>query len=353
MINKKIRVLIVDDSIFVQTILTKCLSLDPEIEVIGSAADPYEARDKIVNLKPDVLTLDVEMPKMNGLEFLKKLMPQYPMPVIMVSSLTNRSSQITLDALSAGAVDFVVKPSPNLDGGLSGLIEVIQEKIKIASKVNVKNRQSGKSSSKEIQSIEGCSGLALHSKIIAIGASTGGTDAIETIIKTFPKNMPSTVIVQHMPTGFTKLFADRINSKCQVNVKEAESGDILSPGTVLIAPGGYQMTLVKTNLEYRVLCRQGELVCGHAPSVEVLFNSVAQVAGPNAIGVMLTGMGHDGADAMVKMRKAGAKTMAQDEATSVVFGMPKEAYERGGAEVLVPLDRIPTKVNQYLFTGDK
>ncbi len=352
MIRKKIRVLIVDDSSFVRTILTKGLSLDPQLEVIGNAADPYEARDKIVNLKPDVLTLDVEMPKMNGLEFLKKLMPQYPMPVIMVSSLTRRSSQITLDALSAGAVDFVTKPASNLDGGLSGLMEVIQEKIKIASKVNFKNRRNEGCSSREIQSIEGCSGFALHSKIIAIGASTGGTDAIETIIQTFPKNMPGTVIVQHMPAEFTRLFADRINSKCKVSVKEAESGDLVSPGTVLIAPGGYQMTLVKTNSKYRVLCRQGELVCGHAPSVEVLFNSVAQVAGPNAIGVMLTGMGHDGADAMVNMKKSGAKTLAQDEATSVVFGMPKEAYVRGGAEVLVPLDRIPKKVNQYLFRGN-
>ena len=338
--KEKIRVLVIDDSAMVREIFKQGLSLDPEIEVVGTAPDPYIARDKIIELKPDVLTLDVEMPKMDGVEFLRRLMPQYPLPVLMVSSLTQKGKKITIEALAAGAVDFVSKPTSNIAQGLNQMLDELRSKVKIAAKANVAGwkRKSSEQTSPKIQAP--CALAESTDKVIAIGASTGGTEAIREIVTTFPPDMPGIVIVQHMPAGFTKMFADHLNDQCAMEVKEAEMSDRVMVGRILIAPGDFHMKLYRSGGIYRVECMKGDTVCGHRPSVEVLFNSVALSAGANAIGIMLTGMGHDGADGMVAMRRAGARTIAQDEATSVVFGMPKEAYIRGGAETLVPLHDI-------------
>ncbi|GAB4327901.1 MAG: protein-glutamate methylesterase/protein glutamine deamidase [Calditrichia bacterium] len=343
-----VRVLIVDDSALVRQILAKGLSMDPEIEVVGTASDPYIARDKILQLRPDVLTLDVEMPRMDGLEFLKKLMPQYPIPVIMVSALTQRGSQITLEALSSGAVDFVVKPAADVSRQLLGMMQELQKKVKMAATVDVSHWKNPEKVRRIIKKVKSEALAVTTDKVIAIGASTGGTEALRKVLMAMPSNTPGTVIVQHMPAGFTKMFAKRLNELCEMEVKEADNNDRVMTGRVLVAPGDYHMQLIRSGGEYRVILKKGDPVCGHRPSVEVLFNSVAKSAGSNAIGVMLTGMGHDGADAMVAMRQAGARTMAQDEATSVVFGMPKEAFLRGGAEKLVPLDEIPQTIHEYL-----
>ncbi|MFH1139507.1 MAG: chemotaxis response regulator protein-glutamate methylesterase [Pseudomonadota bacterium] len=351
--KRRIRVLIVDDSALVRDILARGLAADPGIEVVGTAPDPYVARDRIVELKPDVLTLDVEMPRMDGVDFLRKLMPQYPIPVVMVSALTQRGKKITLDALEAGAVDFVAKPSTDVARGLSAMMMELLTKVKIASTANVSHWKA-KRPEAPIRARTGSKALDESSdKVIAIGASTGGTEAIRSIISQFPPNTPGTVIVQHMPAGFTKAFAERLNTQAAMEVKEAADGDRVMPGRVLLAPGGFQMTVVRSGGVYRVQIKSGEKVCGHIPSVEVMMNSVAEYVGSNAVGVMLTGMGRDGADAMLAMRKAGARNIAQDEATSVVFGMPKEAYERGGAERLVPLGDIPQAVLDLLAGGFK
>lgn len=347
--SQKIRVLIVDDSALVRQLLAKGLGMDPEIEVVGTASDPYVARDKIVQLKPDVMTLDVEMPRMDGVDFLRRLMPQYPIPVLMVSSLTQRGKQITLDALDAGAVDFVAKPSTDLARGLSGMLQDLRAKVKQTSKANVshwKNKQVVRSSSSARAPQKALAEST--DKVIAIGASTGGTEAIRQMVTQFPVSMPGVVIVQHMPAGFTKMFADRLNQLCAMDVKEAANGDRIMPGRILVSPGGLHMRVVRSGGIYKVQCEPGENVSGHCPSVDVLMNSVAQHVGSNAIGVMLTGMGSDGAAGMLAMRQAGARNLAQDEATSVVFGMPKVAYERGGAERLLPLDRIAPAVIDLL-----
>ncbi|MBN2802635.1 MAG: chemotaxis response regulator protein-glutamate methylesterase [Deltaproteobacteria bacterium] len=347
--NRKIKVLIVDDSAMVRQILKDGLSRDEGIEVVGAAPDVFAARDMIVRLKPDVLTLDVEMPKMDGVEFLRRLMPQYPIPVVMVSSLTVKGKKITMDALEAGAIDFVSKPTSDVARGLSGMLSELRTKIKIASTANVSHWKN-KRVQKAVRTVESSSSLAESTdKVIVIGASTGGTEAIREVIERFPRNTPGVVIVQHMPGGFTKVFSDRMNSLCQMEVKEAENDDRVLQGRVLIAPGGErQMTIVRSGGVYRVKLEEGEKVCGHRPSVEVLMQSAALSVGSNAIGVMLTGMGHDGADGMVAMRRAGARTLAQDEASCIVYGMPKEAYERGGAETLVPLNNIASHVISIL-----
>lgn len=346
----RIKVLIVDDSALVRNILANGLSRDPQIQVVGKAADPYQARDLIVHRRPDVLTLDVEMPRMDGLEFLKKLMPQYPIPVIMVSALTKRGAEVTLDALASGAVDFVTKPAMNVANGLEMLMKELREKVKMAARVDVSSWKKRRFTVSQTVRKPMSSLSESTDKVIAIGASTGGTEALKVVISQFPANMPGVVVVQHMPPGFTKMFSDRLNTLCAMDVKEAETGDRIMTGRVLIAPGGKHMSVVRSGGVYQVRCHDGELVCGQKPSVDVLFRSVAKWVGSNAVGVMLTGMGSDGADGMVEMRKAGARTLAQDEQTSVVFGMPKEAYERGGAERLVPLDRIPVAVRDLLST---
>jgi len=338
--SKVIRVLVVDDSALVRNILKDGLSLDPNIEVVGTAADPYIARDKIVELRPDVMTLDVEMPRMDGVAFLRKLMPQYPIPTVMVSSLTQRGKQITMDALEAGAVDFVAKPTSNVAAGLNAMLLELRAKIKIASTANVSHWK-GKRPLQPLHAQTTARALAESTdKVIAIGASTGGTEAIRQIIETFPATTPGVVIVQHMPPGFTKMFSDRLNQLCQMQVKEAEDGDRIRSGLILVAPGGMQMKVERSGGFYQVRCGGSLKVSGHCPSVDVMMHSVAQHVGANAIGAMLTGMGQDGAEGMLAMKNSGARCIAQDEATSVVFGMPKVAYEKGGAERLVALEKI-------------
>ena len=336
-----VRVLVVDDSALVRNILSQGLSMDPGIEVVGTASDPYIARDKIVELQPDVLTLDVEMPRMDGVAFLRKLMPQYPLPVVMVSSLTQRGKQITMEALEAGAVDFVAKPTSNVSAGLSAMLMELRSKIKIASTANVSHWKGKRPIAQQKQSVAGSAALAESTdKVIAIGASTGGTEAIRRVIEKFPASTPGTVIVQHMPGGFTKMFSDRLNQLCPMQVKEAEHGDRVRTGLVLIAPGGRQLEVVRSGGFYEVRLGGTDKVSGHCPSVDVMMHSVAKHVGANAVGAMLTGMGQDGSEGMLAMKNAGSHCIAQDEASSVVFGMPKVAFEKGGAERLVPLDKI-------------
>ncbi len=342
---KRIRVLVVDDSALVRELLTAGLAKDPELEVVGSAANPYIARDKIVELRPDVLTLDVEMPRMDGVDFLRRLMPQYPIPVIMVSALTQKGAQITLEALEAGAIDFVTKPSTDVARGLNQMLADLRQKIKMAAKVDLsawKNRAVRRESPGPVKVRTALSEST--DKVIAIGASTGGTEAIRRVISAFPANMPGIVIVQHMPPGFTKHFSDNLNEICEMDVQEAKTGDRVMPGRVLIAPGGKHMTVRRSGGIYLVDCQEGENVNGHCPSVDVLFHSVARYVAGNAVGVILTGMGGDGAEGLLAMRQAGARTIAQDEATCVVFGMPKVAIDRGGVEKIGPLDTIPQMI---------
>ena len=342
---KRIRVLVVDDSALVRELLTAGLAKDPELEVVGSAANPFIARDKIVELRPDVLTLDVEMPRMDGVDFLRRLMPQYPIPVIMVSALTQKGAQITLEALEAGAIDFVTKPSTDVARGLNQMLADLRQKIKMAAKVDLsawKNRAVRRESPGPVKVRTALSEST--DKVIAIGASTGGTEAIRRVISAFPANMPGIVIVQHMPPGFTKHFSDNLNEICEMDVQEAKSGDRVMPGRVLIAPGGKHMTVRRSGGIYLVDCQEGENVNGHCPSVDVLFHSVARYVAGNAVGVILTGMGGDGADGLLAMRQSGARTIAQDEATCVVFGMPKVAIDRGGVEKIGPLDSIPQMI---------
>jgi two-component system chemotaxis response regulator CheB len=342
---KKIRVLIIDDSALVREILKVGLSKDSELEVVGTAADPFVARDKIIELKPDVLTLDVEMPRMDGVEFLKKLMPQYPIPTVVVSALTKKGGAITMAAFEAGAVEVVTKPSVDVARGLNEMLADLRAKVKIAAATNVTAWKKNREISAKYTRIQSDKSLAESTdKVVAIGASTGGTEAIRKVLSLLPNTMPGIVIVQHMPAGFTKHFADSLNNICELKVKEAESGDRILPGNVLIAPGGFHMSVYRSGGIYQVDCKPGENVNGHCPSVEVMMSSVARYVGANAVGVMLTGMGGDGAEGMLEMRKAGARTMAQDESTCVVYGMPKVAFEKGGAEYLVPLQKIPEKI---------
>lgn len=339
-VKQKIKVLIVDDSLLFRETLSREMSKDLGIEVVGTASDPFIVRDMILELKPDVLTLDVEMPKMNGIEFLKKLMPQYPLPVIVVSS----SSKNVLDALNAGAVEFVTKPDINRSGGMSSFINELKIKIKIASTAKVGNQK------KEYvpKNLVSSKGIDMINTVIAIGASTGGTEAIFTVISALPRDMPPIVIVQHMPPVFTRLYAERLNHSCALEVKEAEDGDALKPGRVLIAPGEYQMRLVKKPSGYFVKCSKEEKVSGHCPSVDVLFDSVSETAGKKAIGVILTGMGRDGAKGLLNMKKAGAYTIGQDEKTSIVYGMPMVAFNIGAVIKQCPLEEISEGIVRYL-----
>lgn len=347
--TRAIRVLVVDDSALVRNILSQGLSMDPNIEVVGTAADPYIARDKIVQLQPDVLTLDVEMPRMDGVAFLRKLMPQYPIPIVMVSSLTQRGKQITMEALEAGAVDFVAKPTSNVAAGLNAMLMELRSKVKIASTANVSHWKGKRPTAAAKSATAPSSALAESTdKVIAIGASTGGTEAIRQVIEKFPATTAGTVIVQHMPAGFTKMFSERLNQLCQMQVKEAEDGDRVRSGLILIAPGGKQLEVVRSGGFYQVRLGNEEKVSGHCPSVDVMMHSVAKHVGANAVGAMLTGMGQDGAEGMLAMKQAGARCISQDEASSVVFGMPKVAYEKGGAERLVPLDKISTSLLSLL-----
>lgn len=341
MLKRKIRVLIIDDSALVRKILADGLNDDPEIEVIGQANDPFAARDLIKKLEPDVLTLDVEMPRMDGVEFLRRMMPVHPMPVLMVSSLTGQGGQITLDALEAGALDFVTKPKADVSRGLNAMLDDLKTKLKAVARTPVRKITTSYCEVDSVQKKQ--NNAALHQttdKVIAIGASTGGTEALKDVLTKLPADSPGVVVVQHMPPGFTKMFADRLDKICQMNVKEAVDQDRVMPGHILIAPGDYQMEVVRTGGVYRVRVFKGENVNGHCPSVGVLFDSVAKYAGNNAIGVMLTGMGKDGAKEMLNMKNCGAKTIAQDKASCVVFGMPMEAYKLGAVDQLLPLSKI-------------
>ncbi|NLP14654.1 MAG: chemotaxis response regulator protein-glutamate methylesterase [Clostridium sp.] len=337
---RKIKVLIVDDSLFFRETLARKISQDSAIEVVGTAFDPYSARDKIIELQPDVMTLDVEMPRMNGIEFLRRLIPQYPIPVVVVSSV----SESVFDALKAGAVDFVTKPDMSNPKGVEAIINELIVKIKIASTAKVGR---GKNESILANSKIDTSDRGL-SRVIAIGASTGGTEAIFNILKNFSKDIPGIVIVQHMPPVFTRMYAERLNNSCLIEVKEASNGDMVYPGRALIAPGEYHMKLKKRDGKYFVECAKGQKVSGHCPSVDVLFDSVAETAGANAIGIILTGMGSDGAKGLLAMRKKGARTFGQDEKSSVVYGMPKVAFEIGAVEKQASLDAIPQLVYSLL-----
>ncbi|HOX05301.1 MAG TPA: chemotaxis response regulator protein-glutamate methylesterase [Planctomycetota bacterium] len=337
-----IRVLVVDDSAVVRQIFERELARDPEIEVVGTAPDPYIARDKIVNLKPDVVTLDVEMPRMDGLTFLRKLMQYYPLPVIVVSSLTPKGGELALEALGAGAVEIMCKPGAAYAVGDMS-VELI-DKIKAAARVRVRP---GAGLGLQAEARPQTRTLALArttNKVVAIGASTGGTQALQGLLSALPANSPGILIVQHMPENFTRSFAERLNQFCEIEVKEAADGDTVAPGRALIAPGNYHMLLRRSGAMYHVQVKPGPLVSRHRPSVDVMFKSVARYAGKNAVGVILTGMGADGADGLKEMRAAGASTIAQDEASCVVFGMPKEAIARGAAGTVLPLGGIARAV---------
>lgn len=330
---KKIKVLIVDDSMLYREVLTKGLMADIDIEVVAKAVDPFDARDKIIQFQPEVMILDVQMPKMNGIEFLRRLMPQYPLPTIVISSVSNA----VFDAITAGAIDFVAKPDIQSPHGVERFINELIIKVKTA--VYAKPTQAAASGNSA--GVVNSTGLPAHDKIIAIGASTGGTEAIYQVIKQLPVNIPCIVIVQHIPPVFSRMYAERLNASTSFQVKEAQTGDKAGPGTILIAPGNEHMQIKKYSDGYRVKCYSGEKVNGHCPSIDILFNSVAQEAGANSIGVILTGMGYDGAKGLLAMRKQGAGTIGQDEESSVVYGMPKVAYNIGAVKKQVALKSIP------------
>jgi len=336
-----VKVLIVDDSAVVRNIFTKELSYDPEIEVVGTAPDPYVARDRIVKLKPDVITLDIEMPRMDGLTFLRKLMKHYPIPTIVVSSLTAKGGDLALEALNEGAVEVMCKPGAAYTVGDMAL--TLTEKIKAAARVDLKNTISINSAT-DTTSHKKLSLSKTTNKVVAIGASTGGTQAIQSILTEMPVNAPGIVIVQHMPERFTKSFADRLDTICDIQVKEAEDSDRVIPGRAIIAPGNMHMLLKRSGANYYVQVKNGPLVKRQRPAVEVLFNSVAKYAGNNAIGVILTGMGSDGCSGLLKMKESGAETLAQDEKSSVVFGMPCEAIKLGAANKVVSLNDMPREI---------
>lgn len=338
-----IRVLIVDDSATARAVLREILESDPSIDVVATASDAYAARDKIVELKPDVVCLDVEMPRMDGITFLKRLMHYMPLPVVMVSSLTQNGARTTLEALEAGAVDFVGKPHSHIYDGVETMREELLSKIKMSSRVRVRQR-----SLESIQQTNMTSLAETTHKILAIGASTGGTEALKEVLMGLPRNAPGTIIVQHMPSNFTGPFAERLNGLCAMEVREAKNGDSITPGVALIAPGDYHMVLRRSGARYYVEIGSGEKVSGHRPSADVLFNSVAKIAGANAIGVILTGMGGDGARGLLAMRNSGSRTIGQDEASCIVYGMPKVAYDLGAVERQLPLQNIAKGILELL-----
>jgi two-component system, chemotaxis family, protein-glutamate methylesterase/glutaminase len=332
-----IKVLIVDDSAVVRQVLSKELSKAPDIEVVATAVDPFSARDKILRYQPDVMTLDIEMPRMDGLTFLRKIMQYHPIPTIIVSSLTPKGSQMCADALDAGAIDVIAKPGESYTIG--DMSSILIDQIRAASTVSFEKIDNIRKNLKNNPPMQ-LSLTRTTNKIIAMGASTGGTVAIEHVLKQMPKNTPGIVIVQHMPEKFTSSFADRLNKICDIDVKEAEDGDKIIPGRALIAPGNFHMVVKRSGAQYHVEIKDGPQVFHQRPSVEVLFNSVSKFVGSNAVGVILTGMGSDGAKGLKMMRDAGARTIAQDEQSCVVYGMPGEAVKAGAAEMIIPLHDI-------------
>ncbi len=336
---KKIQVLCVDDSALIRQLMTEIVNSHTDMEMVATAPDPLIARDLIKQHNPDVLTLDVEMPRMDGLDFLERLMRLRPMPVIMVSSLTSKGSEITLNALELGAVDFVTKPQLGLREGMLHYSDAIADKIRAASRARVSRHVPG-AAPKRLNA----SPMVGSEKIIAIGASTGGTEAIRQVLVPLPPTSPALLITQHMPPGFTRSFAERLNKLCQISVKEAEDGERVMPGHAYIAPGDIHMELARSGANYHIKLNDAPPMNRHRPSVDILFHSVARTAGSNAVGVILTGMGNDGAAGLLAMRKAGAKTLAQSEKTCVVFGMPREAIAAGAACDIVDLDNVSQKM---------
>lgn len=366
----KIRVVVVDDSALVRSMLTEIINRQTDMECIGAAADPFVAREMIRNLNPDVITLDVEMPRMDGLDFLSKLMRLRPMPVVMVSTLTERGAEVTLKALELGAVDFVSKPKIGVVDGLRQLSDDITDKIRVASKARIHRLTpvatpdsahpatpaSGQRATsapptplaKTLNTGAYSLGRLSTEKLIFIGASTGGTEATKEVLLALPADAPGVVITQHMPPGFTRNYAARLDGLCKIRVKEASDGERILPGHAYIAPGGLHLSVERSGANYIARVQDGDPVNRHKPSVEVLFKSAARVAGPNAIGIMLTGMGGDGAKAMREMRDAGAYCVAQDEASCVVFGMPREAIAAGAVQEVLPLNKIAQHVLDHL-----
>jgi two-component system chemotaxis response regulator CheB len=357
---KKIRVIVVDDSALVRSILAEILNRQSDMECVGVANDPLIAREMIRELNPDVITLDIEMPKMDGIDFLGRLMRLRPMPVLMISTLTERGADVTMRALELGAVDFIAKPRIGLADGLKDLASQIVEKVRIAAKAHI--RRMNPAVAVDITKSGGGNpkpenlrlGHLSTEKLICIGASTGGTEAIREVLTRMPADSPGIVITQHMPPGFTTSFAARLNSLCQISVQEASNGDRILPGHAYIAPGGKQFSVGRSGANYVCIVEDGELVNRHRPSVEVLFRSVASVVGRNAFGIMLTGMGNDGAKAMKEMKDAGSYNYVQDEATCIVFGMPREAILHGAADEILPLNSIaPALLNKISGSSDR
>lgn len=355
--SNKIKVLIVDDSAVVRKLLTTILSSDREIEVVGTAMDAYMAREKIKKLNPDVLTLDVEMPRMDGVTFLKNVMRLRPMPVVMVSTLTEKGAEVTLDALDVGAVDFVTKPKLDITHNLESYAEEILTKVKNASRARVRpyvppSKKPASDAAHNTDEVlgkfnSGKKHLVTTDKLIAIGASTGGTEAIREVLDELPPTCPAIVITQHIPPKFSAAFAQRANASSAMNVKEAEDGDLITPGCVYVAPGDRHLLVVKDGVRWKCRLSDDVPVNRHKPSVDVLFRSVAENVGPNALGVIMTGMGRDGARGLREMRDAGAHTIAQDEASSVVWGMPGAAVEEEGAIDVVALPKIAQKLTGH------
>ncbi|MDF2595689.1 MAG: cheB5 [Clostridia bacterium] len=336
--RKVIRVLVVDDSLLFREVLSRGISTDLQIEVVAKAVDPFDATDKIMQFQPDVIISDVEMPKMNGIEFIRRLLPQYPVPVIVVSAV----SEAVFDAMNAGAVDFVTKPDVQSPRGVEEFINDLIRKIKIA--VHARVRPPNTLAVAKPQKMDRLSRGQNEQKVIAIGASTGGTEAIFSILKQLPFEMPAIVIVQHIPPIFSKMFSERLDKQTQFRVKEAQTGEYLEEGTVYIAPGNQQMKVKKIGSRHKLQIAPGDKVNGHCPSVDVLFESVAQECGEHAIGIILTGMGYDGAKGLLAMKRRGARTIGQDEASSVVYGMPKVAFHIGAVDKQVALENIPQVV---------
>ncbi|NRB56598.1 MAG: chemotaxis response regulator protein-glutamate methylesterase [Salinicola sp.] len=346
-----IKVLCVDDSALIRDLMTKIIDSQPDMTVVATAPDPLVARDLIKQHNPDVLTLDVEMPRMDGLDFLERLMRLRPMPVLMVSSLTKRGSEITLKALELGAVDFVAKPEVGIREGMLEYAGMIADKIRAAAQARPRRQDRPAESGRPREVLK--APMLSSEKIIIIGASTGGTEAIRQVIEPLPANSPAVLITQHMPGGFTRSFAERLDRLCRVTVKEAEAGERVLPGHVYIAPGDWHMRLSRSGANYVIALDDGPPVNRHRPSVDVLFQSAADCAGRNALGVILTGMGRDGAAGLLKMREAGAHTVAQDEASCVVFGMPKEAIALGGATETIGLPDIAGHLVQQMHVAGR
>ena len=350
----KTRVVVVDDSALVRSLLTEIINRQPDMACVGAASDPYAAREMIRTLNPDVITLDIEMPRMDGIDFLSKLMRLRPMPVVIISTLTERGAEVTLRALELGAVDFVAKPKIGVADGLRLLAQDITDKVRIASKAHLRRLQvtpaAAPESGETVKPPAPVSNIGRLSteKIIFIGASTGGTEATKEVLVNLPPDSPAVVITQHMPPGFTKSYAQRLDGLCKIRVAEARDGDRILPGHAYIAPGGFHLSVERSGANYIARVQDGEPVNRHKPSVEVLFKSAARVVGPNALALMLTGMGADGAKAMKEMRDAGSYNYCQDEASCVVFGMPREAIAAGAANEVLPLNQIAPKLIERL-----